>query len=546
VSRPTFLLIPALALLFCVTTLIWWLPNRPTNGGPAMTGTKFNSLSFAPYRRGQSPLTGKFPTRAEVAQDIALLAPRTRALRTYAAIEGDYDVAALAHDAGVKIWQGVWLGSNRAQNTREIDRAIADAQDYPDSVERVVVGNEVLLRRDLPVTELMADIDRVKHAVRQPVTYADVWEFWLRFPQVAAHVDIITVHILPYWEDVPTGMDQAMEHVRDILQRMHDQFPGKPIAIGETGWPSHGRWRRDAAPSRVNQALYLRRFVALADQLGLDYNLIEGFDQVWKYELEGIVGANWGLWDVSRQPKFPFSGPVIENLAWHRAAATSFAISIVLLAAAIASIPKLRRGNQLRLAVLAIILGNALGFAWTNTMPEIYDRYVGLAAAVNLAGQTALGWLLLQRAGLRLTGTPIPPPRSGADVTRTVRNLITLRLHLLTAEWACRFDDMTFLFAWTAAVLQLLLVFDPRYRDFPIAAFATPLVAVLSRAWLGDFRRGYGGREECCVGLVLVLGAVASAIQEGLDNLQALTWNCCAILLAVPLWISCLPRRQVA
>jgi exo-beta-1,3-glucanase (GH17 family) len=493
VSRPTFLLIPTLTLLIGLTTLIWWLPNRPTDAGPAIIGAQFNSLSFAPYRRGESPLTGDFPTRAEVAQDIAVLAPRTRALRTYAAIEGDYDVAALAQAAGVKIWQGVWLGSNRAQNTREIDRAIADARLYPDSVQRVVVGNEVLLRRDLPVDELIADIDHVKQAVRQPVTYADVWEFWLRFPQVAAHVDIITVHILPYWEDVPTGVDQAMEHVRDILQRMRSRFPEKSIVIGETGWPSRGRWRKDAAPSRVNQALYLRRFVALADQLGLDYNLIEGFDQIWKYELEGNVGANWGLWDVSRDAKFPLSGPVIEDPAWRCSAAVSFALGLVILLAILAAIRGLGNANQLRLAVLAIILGNSLGFAWSTTIPEIYDRYVGLAAAVNLAGQSALAWLLIHRAALHLTLGRLPPPRSGADATRTMRDVLALRFHRIGAGCAWLFDDVTFLFAWTAAVLQLLLVFDPRYRDFPTATFATPLVAVLTRACLGDF-------GQCCSG----------------------------------------------
>jgi exo-beta-1,3-glucanase (GH17 family) len=544
VSRPTFLLIPALALLFGLTTLIWWLPNRPATAGPPITGEIFNSLSFAPYRRGESPLTGAFPTRAEVAQDMAVLAPRTRALRTYAAIEGDYDIAAMAHDAGLKLWQGIWLGSDRTQNTREIDRAITNAQRYPDTIERVVVGNEVLLRRDLPLAELIADIDRVKAAVHQPVTYADVWEFWLRFPQLAAHVDAITVHILPYWEDVPTGIDHAIDHLRDIYQLIRQRFPGKPVVIGETGWPSRGRWRQDAAPSRINQALFLRRFIALAGQLGFDYNLIEAFDQIWKYQSEGIVGANWGLWDAARQPKFPLSGPVVEDPAWRGEAALSAAVGAVLLACVMAAIPRLGAASQLRLAVLAIVLGNALGFAWVTTIPDLYDRYVQLAAAANLTGQCLLAWLLLHRAGLRLTGLNWLPQRSGAHATATMRHVLTLQLDGVRTwrEWL--FDDLSFLFAWTAAVLQLLLVFDPRYRDFPIATFATPLVAVLARAWLGELRRGYGGREELCVGLVLVLGAIASTIREGPDNLQSLAWNASAVLLAAPLWISCMPRRR--
>ena len=66
---------------------------------------------------------------------------------------------------------------------------------------------------------------------------------------------------------------------------------GRPIAIGEIGWPSRGRWREDAAPSRVNQAVFIREFITLSREMGFDYNLIEAFDQVWKYKSEGTVGA---------------------------------------------------------------------------------------------------------------------------------------------------------------------------------------------------------------------------------------------------------------
>ena len=138
----------------------------------------------------------------------------------------------------------------------------------------MVVGNEVLLRRDLSPAELSAAIREVKAAVRQPVTYADVWEFWEQFPEIAKDVDIITIHILPYWEDHPLGVDAAMAHTRDVFRRMRALFPDKPIAIGEAGWPSRGRWRQDAAPSRVNQECFVRQFAALAEAEHFDWTLI--------------------------------------------------------------------------------------------------------------------------------------------------------------------------------------------------------------------------------------------------------------------------------
>ena len=123
--------------------------------------------------------------------------------------------------------------------------------------------------------ELIAAIDRVRAAVKQPVTYTDVWEFWQQFTEVAAHVDVVTIHLLPYWEDTPTGIDRAIAHVRESYRVIAALFPGKPIAIGETGWPSAGRSRADAAPGLVNQAAFLRRFVQLAREEGFDYNLID-------------------------------------------------------------------------------------------------------------------------------------------------------------------------------------------------------------------------------------------------------------------------------
>jgi exo-beta-1,3-glucanase (GH17 family) len=246
-SPPAFLLLPLLAAL---VALAWYLPNRPQNpaGGAAGAPEKFSSLSFGAYRPGESPLTERFPTAAEADADMALAATVTKSVRTYAAHEGDFETASLAQKHRVGLWQGIWLSANRADNDREIAAGIALANKYPQTITRVVVGNEVLLRRDLPPAELVADIDRVRAAVKQPVAYADVWEFWLQFPQVAPHVDIMLIHLLPYWEDIPTGIDRAVQHVGDIYRRIRAAFPGKTIAIGETGWPS----RRRPEPSQRN------------------------------------------------------------------------------------------------------------------------------------------------------------------------------------------------------------------------------------------------------------------------------------------------------
>lgn len=540
-DRSLRLLPPVLlpVLLSALLVGLWWWPNRLRAGDVPMPEAKFESVSFAPYRAWQSPLAGIFPTRAEVNQDMALVARRARGIRTYSALEGDYDPGALAKAHGLKLWQGIWLGSSPKQNAAEMAAGIAIANAHPRTVDRVVVGNEVLLRRDLPVNALIADIEHVKRHVKQPVTYADVWEFWEQFPQVARHVDIVTVHILPYWENHPTSVSGAIAHIRNILARMHRLFPGKKIAIGEAGWPSRGRWRQNAVPSRVNEAVFIRRFIALAKAEHIDYNLIEAFDQVWKYHSEGTVGANWGLWTAARQPKFPLTGPVVEHPRWRWYAAGGVIASLLLFAGTLAANPRLPPRARARLAVLAFALGGALSFAWAFTVPVIYDRYLWICALGNLPGQAVLAALLMRRAAAILSGRPLPAARTGADATRTVQALLRLRLPALRDSL---FEDLGFLFVWAAGVMQLLLVFDPRYRDFPLPVFAVPLVVAVARALLADIPRG-GGWEEWVAGGALALGAIASAVQEGPLNHQSLIWNVAALLIAAPVLWRVLPIR---
>ena len=94
-------------------------------------------------------------------------------------------------------------------------------------------------------------------------------------------------------------------------RRMAVAFPGKEILIGETGWPSEGRMRDGALPSRTNQARVVSEILDLAKREGFRVNLIEAYDQPWKRELEGTVGGYWGLFDsVQRALKYPPGEPI--------------------------------------------------------------------------------------------------------------------------------------------------------------------------------------------------------------------------------------------
>ncbi len=176
----------------------------------------------------------------------------------------------------------------------------------------------MLLRGEMTATDLAGHIRAVKAQVTGiPVTYADVWEFWLKHREIYEAVDFITIHILPYWEDFPIRARYAAAHVDSIRKRVAVAFPGKEILIGETGWPSAGRMREGALPSRTNQARVVSEVLELAKREKYRVNLIEAYDQPWKRQLEGTVGGYWGLFDDDKRVlKYP-PGEAINNFpAW--------------------------------------------------------------------------------------------------------------------------------------------------------------------------------------------------------------------------------------
>jgi exo-beta-1,3-glucanase (GH17 family) len=494
---------------------LWGMPNQKQAGDVTMPAGKFNSLSYAPYQAWQSPLGGEKPNSAEVAKDLRLVATQADGIRTYSSIEGDFDIGALARQAGLKVWLGIWLSSSPADNAKEMAAGIAEANQYPDVITRVVVGNEVLLRRDLSVDDLIADIDYVHARVKQPVAYADVTDFWRKFPQVAPHVDVVMIHFLPYWEDKPLGVDEAIADIKTTTDQFKTLFPGKVISIGETGWPSRGRWRGDAAPSRVNEAVFLREFVTLAQTEGVDYNLIEAFDQPWKYEDEGVAGANWGIWNAQRVQKFPLNGGVVEHPDWPWYAVIGAVFGSLLFAST--------GFRNVRMAVPCFAVGNGFAIACIGTLPMLYDNWLVLDAVVNLVLQAVFAVLVVKRADELLAGEKLGPRVTGAETLAALRRGRVL----------FNYDSLWFLFLASAAVFQMMLVFDGRYRDAPMAVFIVPVIAAVFRFWTKD-RLANLRWEEILAGYLLALGALADAILEGPDNLDFVTWNVAALVMAAP------------
>ncbi|HEX5056334.1 MAG TPA: glycosyltransferase [Gammaproteobacteria bacterium] len=318
-----------IALLFALGTYgLWALLNRPTPEMP--WPSEVHGFAFSPYHADQSPLRNDFPSEAQITEDIALLAGKTRSIRTYSVAGTLSEIPRIAREHKMNVVLGAWLTRDPVIDAQEIEGTIALAKKHR-NVKYVTVGNEMILRGEMKVQELSALLDRVRKAVKQPVSTAEPWNVWLAYPELAKHVDFLAVHILPYWEGM--DVDLAVNHVFAVVERMKKEFPKKEIVVTEVGWPSDGRTRESAVASVSNEALFLRRFLHRAEKQGLVYFLMEAFDQPWKSDsLEGSVGSYWGVYNVERQQKFDFVQPIVRVPQWHRLAVISVILSIIMLA----------------------------------------------------------------------------------------------------------------------------------------------------------------------------------------------------------------------
>ena len=385
-----FLIVVLFAML---TVAAWGYANRPTSE-PELPRV-INGFAFQPYQKDQNAIIGDDPTVEQIEGDLKLLAGTTRAVRTYSALGTLGEIPALARKHGLKVMLGSWLDTNAERNEREIEATIRLANANR-NVHRILVGNEVVLRGDLTVEDLTAHLDRVRAATRQPVSTAEPWHVWIANPELAAHVDFITVHMLPYWEGVE--VESAVGYVIDKLAEVQRAFPGKPIVIGEVGWPSEGRTREAAVATTANEALFLRRFLAYAEQRRLEYFVMEAFDQPWKAAAEGKVGAYWGVYDADRQQKFEFRAPIVRVPHWHVLAAASVLAAAFMLWLFYFHSHSLRNRGRSFLAV--IVYATATLLVWT--LYDLSQQYLTvssvLVGAVLLVGMLGVVAVLFAEA----------------------------------------------------------------------------------------------------------------------------------------------------
>jgi cellulose synthase/poly-beta-1,6-N-acetylglucosamine synthase-like glycosyltransferase/exo-beta-1,3-glucanase (GH17 family) len=398
--------VAVVALVVCVHAALWALLQRQE--AVANIDAPLASVSYSPYSRSQHPDSGDRPTPEQIRDDLKILSPYAHAIRTYSSTGGVELVPAIAAELGLKVTLGIWIDKDvvdadgkvipNPRNEQEIQSAIALARRYS-NVNAIVVGNETVLTGKKTVDELISIIRRVKRQSPVPVTTGETFDVWLGMTdpkkpeedpvkkaeaatKLASAVDFIAAHILPYWGGVP--VEQAVEQTMLTYKQLRNRYPGKRIVIAEFGWPSGGYNMHNADPGRIEQATVLRDFISRAEAYGIDYNIIEAFDQPWKTN-EGGVGMYWGVFDASRNAKFTWVGLVNDPDHWKVG-------GLAVLLGLLISLPLLgRNGATVRESVTLAVAANMVG-AWFATVFAFWQtHYFVLGAAFALG----LGIILL-------------------------------------------------------------------------------------------------------------------------------------------------------
>jgi exo-beta-1,3-glucanase (GH17 family) len=299
-----------------------------------------NAICYSGYREGQYP-GGVYPSYDEIKEDLFILAKNWQYLRLYDCTpHAETVLQVIANEAlHFKVMLGVdmaaemsnphcpWgadfsdetLVANRRANSKQIEKAIALSNRYPDIVFSVSVGNEASVEwtdHMVPVDSLVAHVLRMKSAIKQPITFCENYVPWTyKLEPLAEVLDVISIHTYPAWEY--RSVHDALEYTMQNYHSVVDHYPGKPVVITEAGWTtaSNGRGIEPHNASEELQAQYYEELLEWTTDEKILTFVFEAFDEPWKGSPDPLEPEkHWGLFNLDRTPKLVMQSLYAELL----------------------------------------------------------------------------------------------------------------------------------------------------------------------------------------------------------------------------------------
>ena len=261
---------------------------------------KIHGICFSVYDENQKP--GDDISDQQILKKLEIIKPHVKWIRTFSCSDENMRIPILAKELGFKTLVGAWLGKDLDKNQIEVEKLIELCNN--DYIDVAAVGNEVMYRKDLSEEKLIEYIKYVKSKIKTkvPVGYVDAYYEFSSRPSITDACDVILTNCYPYWEGC--NIDYSLIYMKQMFYHARDVANGKRVIITETGWPSKGSSLRGADPSNKNFLKYFINAQKWSYEEEIEMFYFSSFDESWKINSEGDVGAFWGIWDSDTKSKF--------------------------------------------------------------------------------------------------------------------------------------------------------------------------------------------------------------------------------------------------
>ena len=261
---------------------------------------KIHGICFSVYDENQKP--GDDISDEQILKKLEIIKPHVKWIRTFSCSDENMRIPILAKELGFKTLVGAWLGKDLDKNQIEVNKLIELCNDG--YIDVAAVGNEVMYRKDLSEEKLIEYIKYVKSKIKTkvPIGYVDAYYEFSSRPSITDACDVILTNCYPYWEGC--NIDYSLIYMKQMFYHARDVANGKRVIITETGWPSKGSSLRGANPSNKNFLKYFINAQKWSSEEEIEMFYFSSFDESWKINSEGDVGAFWGIWDSDTKSKF--------------------------------------------------------------------------------------------------------------------------------------------------------------------------------------------------------------------------------------------------
>ncbi|PRP78621.1 glucan 1,3-beta-glucosidase [Planoprotostelium fungivorum] len=245
----------------------------------------------------------------KVLKDFNVIATFAQAVKIYnlGYCNGAQNSLRAANATGLKVFLGMEGYDVSAYNNEKIVLQQLYQQFGFSNVLGISIGSEDLYRNCGCADRFGAQITEVQNILKGlgsnaivPVTHTDV--YYMQPPAITNVADIIMFNAFSFWEgaDINSAVQTFIDHYNSVK----NQFPGKPVWVGETGWPVKGASQANAVPSVENARQYLNGIVCWANANGVPYFYFEAFDESWKAsQVSGDIETSFGLYNADRSRK---------------------------------------------------------------------------------------------------------------------------------------------------------------------------------------------------------------------------------------------------